>query len=554
MQVLTSHENQYPRAMNHASPPLISLINEFHETLGENLSREKIITHTTNVLSQFSSIISVEHDADRTKPYGPIESNLLYLDDSTLLRLTFASNTLAQAEHDAIQLTLRIAQRAIKKQQIEQRNNIYEHVIKSTRDGIWDWNVAGQSVQYSDQWKSMLGYKPHELENNFNTWMSLLHPDDQELALKKADNFFSFPMDEYNSTFRMRCKDGSYKWILARGRVAEWLDKDLPKRIIGTHVDIDHQKYLERNLVDATHHLQREKELLTRCSDVADIGTWRVDLTSNTIWWSDKTREIHGVDPSFEPNMGNAIAFYQEGWSRDLITEKFTHCVEHGESYDEELIIITAQGKKKWVRAVGIMSDEPDKKISYGLFQDIDERVQSIMKLEQAKTLAEQANRVKSDFLATMSHEIRTPMNGVLGILQVLQKSDLNDQQSNQLKLALNSADNLLSLINDLLDLSKIEAGKIDLEQKEFCLSELLSDLSQAIAFKAFEKNIDFILDTHDLSVKTAIGDPHRIKQVVTNLLSNAIKFTEIGHVSILASSKLIDKQSVRFSCDVIDS
>lgn len=156
---------------------------------------------------------------------------------------------------------------------------------------------------------------------------------------------------------------------------------------------------------------------------------------------------------------------------------------------------------------------------------------------ERAKDL-ERSNRYKSDFLATMSHEIRTPMNGVLGMLGLLSESNLSKSQSKKVDMAQSSAKSLLSIINDILDFSKIDAGKLQLETLKFNLLEFLEDLCESFALKAHEKQLDLILNTIEVEHLWVVGDPIRIRQILTNLVGNAIKFTHTGRILVSISSE----------------
>ena len=153
-----------------------------------------------------------------------------------------------------------------------------------------------------------------------------------------------------------------------------------------------------------------------------------------------------------------------------------------------------------------------------------------------ASEKAQQLARLKSDFLANMSHEIRNPLNALIGMLRLLKRSDLNDSQAERAEIAHSNAQSLLGLLNDILDLSKIDAGKLSLETVEFDLQCMLGELVEAMAVGAQEKGLELMLDLTAVSDSMVVGDPVRIKQIFTNLIGNAIKFTQQGEIIVGAS------------------
>ena len=304
----------------------------------------------------------------------------------------------------------------------------------------------------------------------------------------------------------------------------------------------------------AEQAMARQQEMMASMSVQARIGAWEYEVSSGEWHWSEMVREICGVSEEFEPDLESTQRFYTDQATRDNFRRGLRRAIKYGEAFSKELKIRTQDGRSLWVRVIGNpdMQDGRCRRI-HGSFQDIDEQKRAADALIRARDDAEQAARIKSEFLATMSHEIRTPMNGVLGMLDLLDNSRLDFEQERRVSIARSSARSLLSLIDDVLDFSRIDAGKMSLEHHSFKLRELVEEVCESMSLRSQEKGLELVVDVSDIEVDTVIGDSARLRQVLTNLLGNALKFTEKGEVIVTASLR-DSGDNWQLSCHVRDT
>ena len=295
----------------------------------------------------------------------------------------------------------------------------------------------------------------------------------------------------------------------------------------------------------AQARLRDSERLLQEAGAMARLGAWEMDLATHCPVWSEQVYRIHEVPGGTDISLADAVGFYAPE-ARPVIAACVQRAIDTGEGWDEELPLITAGGRKIWVRATGRPEFRNGKCVRLsGSFQEITERRQAeeairmhLARLEAAhaelevtKQRSEAASQVKSQFLAVMSHEIRTPLNGILGMTHLLMDSGLTASQQEMADTVMRSGESLLEIINDILDFTKIEAGRTDLEQIEFDLEQTLEEVVDLMHSKAREKGLELVY-WFDPSLPVRVtGDPGRLRQMALNLVSNAIKFTTAGSV-----------------------
>jgi len=306
----------------------------------------------------------------------------------------------------------------------------------------------------------------------------------------------------------------------------------------------------ERRATTATARMQLSDRSLRLMAEHVPVGMFELDADGELLWMNSQALEMVGLEPSEQLAFSDWAAFIPD---EDLeeIRRTYERCMASKEPLQVQHRLRSADGARRWIEQKGIpVTDERGELQRLVVsVNDISTHVELQHALRRARDAALEASRLKSVFLANMSHEIRTPLNGVLGMANLLLDGQLTAEQRARVITLRTAAHQLLGLLNDILDLSKIEAGRLTLESISFDLAEVVHQVLRLHTSAAFDRGLTFASEIADDVPAIVVGDPLRIRQVLDNLLGNAIKFTDVGgvHLKVTARRSNEGRAAIRF-------
>ena len=423
------------------------------------------------------------------------------------------------------------------------RENEYQIVTSNLHDIVSTSDISGRIVSVNDKFCEVSGYSRDELiGNNHRILKSNVHPDsfyDDMWKTISSGKVWHGSVCNFN-------KAGEQYWV--ESTIVPFLDdKGKPYKYVSARTDI-------------TSVIQSE-ERLERSQKFANIGTWDWNIETDSLFWSEGIWPLFGYKKEVtETTYDNFMSAIHPD-ERQLVADAILSCIENGEDYDVEHRVVWPDGSIHWLHERGdVVCNKNEKPIHMlGVVQDITNRKLAEQSLIDALEEAETANRAKSQFLSSMSHELRTPMNAIMGFGQLLVmeiENPLNASQKENVSEILKASDHLLELINEVLDLAKIEAGRIDLSIEDVQVGSVIIESLQLILPLAEKRGISIKLLRGDTEVslsdlfedKNIVRADHtRMKQVIINLLSNAVKYNvENGAITIKCNKA--DNQNLRVS------
>lgn len=399
--------------------------------------------------------------------------------------------------------------------------------VETAMVGFWSLDTRTMKTQISEQLKKQFDILPGEFEGTLESVSSRIHPEDLNMVLTSIRESIETGKP-YKVEYRVLHRNGDIRWIEAKNGITGASFED-HNRFAGTTLDITER-------VNARLRLEASEQEFRLLADSMPQIVWSANPSGELDYFNQVWFDYSGAN--FEANKGSGWLKFVHPEDRDTTITRWKKALETKEHYENEFRLLHYSGEYRWhvARARAIFSDERNKIVKkwYGTNTDIHDQKLLSDKLADAREIAERANSAKSQFLANMSHEIRTPLGAIIGFTKLIKEEMINqtERESFIAVIERNSAQ-LLRIIDDILDLSKVEAGMMQFESIEFSLQEMLTDFSSLMGYKARAKDILFTSKAVTPIPRFIISDPTRVRQILMNIVGNAIKFTDRGHVEL---------------------
>lgn len=417
--------------------------------------------------------------------------------------------------------------------ELRERENRFSAVLNNTVDAIITIDEGAIIEGFNVSAERIFGY------------------DALEVIGKNVNILMPEPYHSKHDTFINNYVTTGVKQIIGSGREVVGQRKDgstFPIDLSVSEVPLENRRIFTGIVRDITES-KRNKEALQQsinrlevATSAGIIGIWDWDVANNKLSWDDSMYRLYGIRAEDFTGAYEAWNITLHPEDKAQTDEEIQAALRGEREYKPEFRIIWPDGSVHYIKAASrtIFDNNGRPVRMLGVNYDITERKEAEKALQRAKKEAEEANRAKTDFLAGVSHEIRTPMNAIIGMADLLIESGLTEEQRKYVETSKNAGENLLGLINDILDLSKVEAGLIVLEDTAFELTSVLNRVCDLMAVKAMGKGISIACTIlKDIPVNLT-GDPHRLGQIFINLVGNAIKFTEQGEI-ILGVERIVE-------------
>ncbi len=509
-----------------------SIINLTGETVEENLAKKATDRYTVENYKAITAKLSKEIardndpgvDKNRTRV---IELQHLKADGKTRIWVAMHASFLRdeQGNITGIQgVTRNIEKQKRLEAELRQSEARYKSIIALSNTGAWEYDRVKDHLWCSPEYFKMLGHNPSEYPANLaQSWSDFLHPDDKDVALQIFSDYLEKDTEEmYENYFRMGHKNGQWRWIWSRGQTLRDKNNQLTNITVGTHIDITERKLYEEAI-------KKSEEKYRLIFEKSPLGVLYFD--ANGVITDCNQQFVSIIGSSKEMLLGLPMLKLPDP---NIIKAVSKALSGKPSSYEGIYKSVTAD-KTTPVRLLFSPAINESGKVEggIGLVENRTLHIQSEEFKKQAE-IARESVKFKQNFLANMSHEIRTPLTGVVGIIDILEQTTLNQKQKEYINILKSSGENLREIINQVLDFSKIEAGKVSLKHNTFEFQSVL-DNAHKLFRNLCHKEVAFSIHADPKIPAWIKADKNRISQVIHNLISNAVKFTGKGAISLHA-------------------
>lgn len=414
--------------------------------------------------------------------------------------------------------------------------------------GTFDLDLLTNKVKYSRSAYQIYEWDENEPVPNAKQYIEMVHPDDREYFYGLWE-LLPNRKGTFETNFRIITKSGKLKYLYTINKLELNSSGDIVG-IIGIIADITERKQVEEKM-------RFSENSLLQAQRIAKLGSFYYDIKSNTFDWTEGVNYIWEIHAEAKDLKFEEVLDTIHPEDKSVFIDSINLAVKFGDKQLMEFRIIVGDNKVKNIEArLRVYEYDNGRTIKlFGTVIDITERKFVEQELVKAKKIAEESSKAKELFLANISHELRTPLNGILGMSRLLKKSSLSSVQRNYTEVLHQTAENLLVIISEILDFTRIEEGKLTLEEVSFDPKRVADTAVNLQMFKAEEKDI-LLRHKHigNTPLPKVVGDPYRLSQILLNLLNNAIKFTNYGEVFLSHKVVAEDSEDVEIEFSVRDT
>lgn len=416
-------------------------------------------------------------------------------------------------------------------------------VIEGVEAGIWEWNITDNELWWSDKLYDLIGYKRDEVQLPNDVFLrSIVHPDDLQKMKYELETYL-LNQSSYKVELRLLHKNGQYYWFESSGKCR--VDENgVPVKMAGSMMNCHSRKILEEKYIHSEF-------LLNETGRISKVGGWELDVANNRPYWSKTTYDIHEIDYSYKPDLGEAIDFFHPD-HQEKLRYRVNRAIHHGESYEIEMILITAKKRKIWVKLYGepVYNELGDVVKLRGVFMDIDQAKKNQMDLEKSLELLARQNEQLSGFSHILSHNLRNHAGNISLIAGMLDDEALEEDFKDLVHNLIKVSNRLNSTLDEMSEALKLREDNT-LQKELLPVGDIYNELSEVLSST---------IASHHIKISSSFEVSHimfpriYMESILMNLISNAIKYRKTHIAPVIKIATYIDKITGRVCLECSDN